>query len=71
MQMIALVLSLLVAALAAVGVVSPTWLLGIVRRFESRGGIFVAAGFRIVLGAALIFSAPASCAPSSFASSVS
>ena len=63
MQIIALVLSLLVAALGAMGVVSPERLLGIVRRFESPAGLLAAAGFRVILGAVLFFAAPDSRAP--------
>ena len=63
MASIAFVLSLWVAALGALGIVSPTRLLGIVRRSESPAGLLAAAGFRVILGAVLFFSAPASRAP--------
>jgi len=63
MAIIALVLSLFVAALGALGVVSPMRLLGIVRRFQSPAGLYAAAAIRLVLGAALWEAAPASRAP--------
>ena len=63
MAMVALVLSLFVAAVGALGVVSPAKLLGLVRRFQSPAGLYGAAVFRILLGAALFVSATASRAP--------
>jgi hypothetical protein len=63
MALVALVLSLLVATVGALGVVSPTKLLGLVRRFQSPAGLYGAAVFRVLLGAALFVTAPASRAP--------
>ena len=63
MEVLAFVLSLFIAAVGAVGVVSPRKLLDLVRCFGSRSGLFVAAGFRVVLGAALFFAAPDSRLP--------
>jgi hypothetical protein len=63
MTLIALILSLLVVAFGALGIVSPLGLLNIVRRFESLGGLYTAAAFRIVLGVALFYAAPTSHAP--------
>jgi len=60
MVVLAVFLSLFVAVLGAVGIVSPTKLLGIVRHFESQAGIYVAAVLRVIMGAALLFSAPTS-----------
>jgi len=63
MALVALVLSLLVATVGALGVVSPTKLLGLVRRFQSPAGLYGAAVFRVLLGTALFVTAPASRAP--------
>lgn len=63
MAIVALVLSLSVAALGALGIVSPERLLGIVRRFQSPGGLYAAAAIRLALGATLWLAAPASRAP--------
>ena len=63
MTLIALVLSLCVVALGALGIVSPRGLLNFVRRFDSWGGLYAAAAFRIVLGIVLFYSAPTSHAP--------
>jgi hypothetical protein len=63
MALIALVLSLFVAALGALGMVSPMKLLGIARHFENPGGLCAAAALRIVLGVALFLAAPSSRAP--------
>jgi hypothetical protein len=61
--LIALILSLFIAALGALGVVSPSRLLGVVRRFQTPTGLYFAAGLRVALGAALFFAAPDSRAP--------
>ena len=63
MALIALVISLFIAALGALGVVSPTRLLDVARHFQSPAGIYAAAALRIVFGAALILAAPDSRAP--------
>ena len=63
MRHAALVLSLLVAALAAVGVVSPKRLLDIARRFVSPAGLYAAGALRVALGLALFLAAPESRAP--------
>ena len=63
MTLVALVLSLFVAALGALGVVSPTRLVSLVRYFQTPAGLYVAAALRVVLGVALFFSAPTSRAP--------
>ena len=60
MAILSFVLSLFVAVLGAVGLVSPVKLLGIVRHFESQAGIYVAAVLRIIMGVALLYSAPTS-----------
>lgn len=63
MTIVAFVLSLLVAALGALGLISPMRLLDIVRHFQSQTGLYAAAAFRVVLGGALFFAAPSSRAP--------
>ena len=63
MTLVALVLSLLIAALGALGVASPSRFLAVVRYFETPAGLYVAGAIRVVLGIALYFSAPASRAP--------
>ncbi len=63
MALIALGLSLFVAALGAVGMVSPMRLLGVARHFQSPAGLCAAAALRVVLGVALVFAAPTSRAP--------
>jgi uncharacterized membrane protein YidH (DUF202 family) len=59
----ALLLSLLIAALGALGVASPSRLLGLVRYLQTPAGLYVAAALRLVLGLALFFAAPGSRAP--------
>ncbi len=63
MTLVALVLSLFVAALGALGVTSPLRLLGVVRYFQTPAGLYFAAALRVVLGVALFFAAPTSRAP--------
>ncbi len=63
MTLVALVLSLLIAAFGAVGVVSPTRFIAVVRSFETPAGLYLAGAIRVVFGIALYFSAPASRAP--------
>lgn len=63
MTLIALIISLLVTAFGALGLVSPTRMLGIVRQFESLAGLYAAAAIRIVLGVALLYAAPTSHTP--------
>jgi hypothetical protein len=60
MVVLAFILSLFVAVLGAVGIVSPVKLLAFARRFESQAGIYVAAVFRIIMGVVFLYSAPTS-----------
>jgi hypothetical protein len=60
---VALLLSLCVAALGALGVASPPRFLRVIRRFEGRAGLCAAAAFRVMMGGALVLAAPASRAP--------
>ena len=63
MNVIAFILSLFIAALAALGMVSPIKLLNIVRHFQSPAGIYAAAALRVILGVALFLAAPTSRVP--------
>ncbi len=63
MTLVALVFSLLVAALGALGIASPTRFISVVRFFETPTGLYLAAAIRVVWGVALFFSAPMSRAP--------
>jgi hypothetical protein len=66
MTIVAFILSLLVAALGALGLISPMRLLDIVRQFQSQTGLYAAGAFRVVLGGALFFAAPSSRSPKAF-----
>jgi hypothetical protein len=61
--LVALVISLFIAALGALGVASPARLLSVVRSFQTPAGLYLAAVLRVVLGMALFLAAPVSRAP--------
>jgi hypothetical protein len=63
MTLVALVICLLTAAFGALGIVSPSRLLGVVRSIQTPMGLYFAAGLRVLLGVALLFAAPPSRAP--------
>ena len=63
MTMAAFILCLLTAAVAALGVVSPPRLVGVLRKTHTPRGLILLGSFRVGLGAVLISSAPASRAP--------
>jgi hypothetical protein len=63
MSAVALALSILLAALGALGFVSPQRLADLARRFLTRGGLLLAAVIRILFGVVLVFAAPTSHAP--------
>lgn len=63
MVFVVLTLSIAIAVLGAVGLVVPTVLLAVSQPFLSPAGLYVAAGLRLVLGAALLVTAPTSRAP--------
>ncbi len=63
MTLVALIIGLLLSALGALGVASPSRLLGVVRNFQTPMGLYFAAALRVVLGVALFFAAPTSRAP--------
>jgi hypothetical protein len=63
MTIVALVLSLFVAAMGALGIISPVRLLGIVRQFQHPAGLYAAAILRVVLGVALFLASPNSRSP--------
>src|SRR4030042_561573 len=57
MAIVALVLSLLIAAMGALGIVSPVKLLGIVRQFQRPAGLYALAILRVFLGVVLFLTA--------------
>jgi hypothetical protein len=57
MTILAFILSLFVAALGALGMLSPERLLSLARQFQRPGGLYAAAILRVVLGVALLFTA--------------
>ena len=63
MKTIAFLLSLFVAAMGALGVVSPPMLLSTVRRLTSPAGVYAVSALRMIMGSALYLSAPASRIP--------
>ncbi len=63
MTVIALAFSLLIVALGALGLVSPSRPIRLVRYFQTPAGLYFAAAVRLVMGMALFFAAPASRAP--------
>jgi hypothetical protein len=63
MTLVALIICLLTSALGALGIASPSRLLGVVRYFQTSMGLYFAAGIRVLLGVALLFAAPTSRAP--------
>ena len=63
MTLVALIICLLTAAFGALGIASPSRLLGVVRYIQTPMGLYFAAGIRVLLGVALLFAAPTSRAP--------
>ena len=63
MALVAFALSVFIAALGALGVLSPTRLLGVARHLQTPAGLYAAAALRLVLGLALFLAAPSSRAP--------
>lgn len=63
MAFVAFALSLLIAVFGGLGLISPDRLVGVVRRFQTPTGLYVAAAIRVVLGVALFLAAPTSRAP--------
>ena len=63
MAIVALVLSICIAALGALSVVAPERLAALVRSFQTRAGLYWVGGIRVLLGIALVFAAPGSRAP--------
>jgi hypothetical protein len=60
MAIVALVFSLFVAALGALGIVSPMGLLSIIRQFQRPAGLYAAAILRVIIGVVLFLAAPTS-----------
>jgi len=63
MTLLALWLSLIVAAIGALGIAYPAKLLAFARFFDSLTGLWLAAVFRVIFGTAIYQSAPTSHAP--------
>ena len=63
MTYVALILCLFMVAVAALGVVSPPRLLGVLRKIQTPRGLILIGVLRVILGVALTLSAPASKAP--------
>ena len=63
MAFVAVSLSVLIAALGAVGIAYPEVIVGFTRILQAPNALYVAAGGRIVFGVAVFFAAPASLAP--------
>ncbi|MDP6540108.1 MAG: hypothetical protein QF410_11240 [Planctomycetota bacterium] len=63
MTILALVISLAVAALGAFGMAAPARLIALVRSMQSRNGLLGAAAIRIVYGISLYGAGPSSASP--------
>ncbi len=63
MTLVALIICLLTSVIGALGIVSPSRLLGVLRYFQTPMGLYFAAGIRVLLGVALLCAAPTSRAP--------
>ena len=63
MVLMALLFSIFITVIGAIGFVSPAKLIRFVRKFQSSAGLYLAAGFRVVFGLALFFAADSSRAP--------
>jgi hypothetical protein len=63
MAFVAIVISLLVAALGLLGIISPPRLLGVVRHIQTPAGLYTVAVIRLIFGAILFLVAPTSRAP--------
>jgi hypothetical protein len=63
MTLIALLISLIIAAIGAFGIFFPEKMLAFARYFEHQAGLWAAGAFRVVFGLALFLSAPTSNAP--------
>jgi hypothetical protein len=64
MEFVVAFFGLFLVVLGFGGLAFPSWLVGLVGRLQTPAGLYFAAGVRLVLGVALIFSAPDSRAPS-------
>ena len=63
MVLLALLFSIFIAAIGAIGFVSPIKFFDIVRKFQSSAGLYAAAAFRVVFGLTLFFAADRSRVP--------
>ena len=63
MSLLSLVLSLSIACLGVLSIVSPDFFSDFLRHLQTPTGMYFAAGFRLIFGASLVLSAPKSRAP--------
>jgi hypothetical protein len=63
MALVALALSVFIAALGVLGLVAPRRLLTVAQSFQTPAGLYFAAALRLVFGVALLLAAPTSRAP--------
>ena len=63
MTIVAVILSLLIAALGVLGIVAPGRLVAVGRSVQTPAGLYFAGAFRVLLGLVLFFAAPDSRAP--------
>jgi hypothetical protein len=63
MTLVALLISLFVAALGALALLAPKPFVRLMRAFETPAGLYVTAAIRLVFGVALVFAAPGSRSP--------
>lgn len=60
---VALILCVCIAAVCAIGIVSPPRLMGMLKRVQTPTGLYCMATLRVVMGTAIYFGAPDSRAP--------
>ena len=63
MVLMALLFSIFITVIGAIGFVSPAKLIRFVRKFQISAGLYLVAGFRVVFSLALFFAADSSRAP--------
>lgn len=63
MTLVALAFSLLIVAFGVWGLLSPSAMIGLVRRFMTPVGFYFAAALRVLMGVVLVFAAPTSQVP--------
>ena len=63
MTLIAILLSLLISCIGAVGLVAPSRLIIVLKTWQSSRGLYLISAFRLLLGTSLFLTAPGSKAP--------